>query len=199
MKLTSDQNTGFTLVENLMAMTIIVVVAIPLVALLGMASNAQSSADHRREAAHIARQIAAELAHSTVELGAPAAKWCPLIAVRPATGRPGDWPYLNQVPKNLEGHSIFLVYDDGFQPAGEIRPAEFQNGVAQPPALAPGRSPLFAIRIEFEAGVPQTSSGPARTLRATVTVGSPALGPAASRRNESFVTLIQVPDPAAGT
>jgi len=70
-----------------MAMTIIVMVAIPLTGMLGMATNARSSADHRRESAHIARQIAAELAHSTAELGVERAQWYPLIAALPVTGQ----------------------------------------------------------------------------------------------------------------
>jgi len=181
-----------------MAMTIIVMVAIPLAAMLGIASNAHNGADHRREAAHIARQIAAELAHSTAELGVDKAQWYPLIAAQPVTGRVGEWPYLTNLPADLKGKSIYLAYTEDFQPAGEIIGEVYKMGFGEPAAAsADAQPPLFAIEIAFQELPP--NSGPPNTCRATVIVGSPAKAPVKSRRFEKFSTLIHVADPKTGS
>jgi len=198
MKTPSVRPGGFTLTENLMAMTIIVMVAIPLTGMLGMASSARTSADHRRESANIARQIAAELAHSTAELGAPQTQWYPLIAVHPVTGRPDDWPYLRSFPADLDGHSVHLLYDAGLRPAGEVSGSIYEAGLdGGVPQADEDSLPLFAVRLAFEK-VP-AHGGPAQTFRATVSVGSPAQAPAKSRRVETFTTLIHVPDRTTGS
>lgn len=182
---------GFTLTENLMAMTLVVMIAVPLAGMMGMASSSRSSADHQRAAAHLARQIATELTFSTGDLGAPRNQTYPLIAVQPVTGRADDWPYLTSLPADLEGAEVFLAYDEHGQPSGEISSSHYQAGVPDGASGALGSEPLFAVRIAFEA-VPWSVPGPARTLRALVTVGTPAQLPAGQRRNEPFATLIQV-------
>jgi hypothetical protein len=179
-----------------MAMTLIVLVAVPLAGMLGMASTSRSQADHRRESAQIARQIAAELSHSTAEFGGPPVESYPLIAVRPITGKSGDWPYLEHLPPNLAGHSVYLAYDSEGRPTGELSAMEYEHGVNVPDP-APENSPVFAIRIDFESAATSSSrpAGSTIPLRAKVTVGSPALGPLQARRLETFTTLLQAPAP----
>jgi hypothetical protein len=170
-----------------MALTVVITVAVPLVGLLGMAVSARSGADHRREAAQLARQIAAELARSTAELGVPPDQAMPLIAVRPPTGRPDDWPYLDDLPADLSGRAIHVAYDAGLRPAGEISDAAYAAGLPVPPPRPGSREedvPLFAVRVAF------APAGPA-LHRATVTVGSPAQAPEADRRKETFTTLVR--------
>ena len=191
------QSGGFTLVENLMAMTIIVLVGIPLAAMLGMASNARTSADQHRESAHIARQIAAELAHSTAELGVEKARWYPMIAVQPVTGRADEWPYLTNLPADLSGKSVYVAYSEDFQPAGEITAAIYEKGLGgEAESSNDAQPPLFAIQIAFER-IP-ANAGPPNTFRATVTVGSPAAAPVNARRFEKFSTLIHLADQTTG-
>jgi len=182
---------GFTLTENLMALTVIITVAVPLVGLLGMAVSSRDIAGHRREAAQLARQIAAELAHSTAELGAPSDQAVPLIAVRPPSGQADDWPYLDDLPSNLADRSIHVAYDLSLRPAGEMSDGEYASGVPVAPPSPGGNvddtTPHYAVRIAF------TPAGPDQPdlYRATVTVGSPAQAAEPDRRRETFITLVR--------
>ncbi len=179
-----------------MAMTLIVTVAVPLSAMLGVASHTQTAGDLRKTSALIAQQIAAELVHSPAELGAPPGHWYPLIAVRSLNDqvRGGDWPYLTTFPPDLHGHSVHLVYDANLRPAGEISAAAYRRGVKlRPASMDPETEPLLAVQIAFERA--PASSGPNQTYRATVSVGSPASAPLPSRRLETFTTLVHVAQP----
>ena len=200
MKPDLEQPAGFTLTENLMAMTLIVSVAVPLSAMLGVAMSTRTTGDLRKTSALIARQISAELVHSPAELGAPSAHGYPLIAVRRSNDQVGggDWPYRTTFPADLHGHNVYVLYDTSLRPAGEISASAYQKGVETwPDPIDSGVEPLLAVQIAFERAA--ASSAASRTYRATVSVGSPVSAPLASRRVETFTTLVHVAQPSTGT
>jgi len=183
---------GFSLTENMIAISIVAATALPMLGMLALSMENDRSSDLRDEAVQIARQILADVQNSRAETGIM------LRETGSVDGDPGraSWIYVEkQIPAASKEagkpQSLYLAYGDRLRPLGCIAEGEFRDG-----ASSSDDPPAFLVEVRFFpsqdlSGVePAHSGGEVPSYLLSIRVTNPAAAALTNRQVETFSTRV---------
>lgn len=195
--LSADGPPGFSLVENMLAIAVVAMVALPLVGMLAVSTDGSRSSEFRLKAALLANQIAGDLQSSTGETGL-------LVRAKAMSpgGTPEPWPYLtglqgDRLVSTPGSQCLHLGYGADLQPKRSLGREEYESGRKQT-----GEDLVYLVELEFVTAkhraelerLANVSAAAIPGYAVFIRVTSPAGAPLRNRQAETYATWLAATD-----